>query len=162
VSNASIDTQRGVEQFLYRQADILDQRRWDEWLGLFTKDGYYWMPADEAHTTGDGVPTIFYEDQFLMDMRIQRLQHPRAHSQRPKNKTSHVVSNVVIESDTGEAVTCRAKFFVAEYRNDEMRYFAGSYRHDLVRVDGGFQIKLQRVDLVNAEGPFEYVLQFWL
>ena len=160
----SADTQRAVEQFLYRQADILDQRRWDEWLELFTKDGRYWMPADEEHTTGDGVPTIFYEDQFLMDMRIQRLNHPRAHSQRPKNKTSHVVSNVVIVDDddkTGEVIA-RSKFFVAEYRNDEMRYFAGSYRHHLVRVDDGLKIKLQRVDLVNAEGPFEYVLQFWL
>ena len=60
------DTQRAVEQFLYRQAEILDDRRWDEWLDLFAEDGRYWMPATETQTTGDGVPNIFYEDCNLM------------------------------------------------------------------------------------------------
>ncbi len=158
------DTQRAVEQFLYRQAEILDQRRWEDWLPLFTEDGHYWMPADEDQTTGEGVPSIFYEDRFLMDMRIKRISHPRAHSQRPKNKTSHVVSNVVIEQEdetTGEVVA-RSKFYVSEFRNDIVRHFAGAYRHHLKKTDEGFKIKLQRVDLINAEGPFEYVLQFWL
>ena len=41
-------------------------------------------------------------------------------------------------------------------------HFAGTYRHHLSKTDEGYKIKLQRVDLINAEGPFEYVLQFWL
>lgn len=159
-----LETQRDVEQFLYRQADILDRRDWEAWLDLFTEDGYYWMPAEESQTTGDGVPSIFYEDKFLMNMRGQRLDHPRAHSQRPRNKTSHVVSNVMIDeidADTGDVVV-RSKFYVAEFRNDVLRHFAGGYRHHLKKTDAGYRIQLQRVDLVNAEGPFEYVLQYWL
>ena len=163
-NNNDIDTQRAVEQFLYHQAEILDERRWDEWLTLFTAEGLYWMPASADQTTGEGLPNIFYEDPFLMDMRIKRLRHPRAHSQRPQNQTSHVVSNVVIEKEDKSSgdVIARSKFYVAEYRNDVLRHFAGKYRHHLKKRDTTYQIELQRVDLVNAEGPFEYVLQYWL
>ena len=66
------ETQRAVEQFLYRQADILDDRRWDDWLGLFTEDGHYWMPVSEDQTAADGVPNIFYEDLDLMRVRAKR------------------------------------------------------------------------------------------
>lgn len=156
------DTQRAVEQFLYRQCEILDGRRWDDWLALFAEDGRYWMPANEDQETGEGLPNIFYEDDYLMDMRIRRLEHPYAHSQNPKNQMSHVVSNVIIEEEDETSVIARSKFVVVEYRNDDQRYFAGKYRHHLIKADDGFRIKLQRVDIVNAEGPFEYVLQFWL
>ncbi len=158
------DTQRAVEQFLYRQAEILDDRLWDGWLGLWTEDGIYWAPASEDQEVGEGVPNIFYEDLDLMKVRIGRINHPRAWSQSPPNRTSHVVSNVVIEDEdaaTGDVIA-RSKFYAVEYWNDEIRHFAGKYRHHLKRIDGGYRIRLQRVDLVNAEGPFEYVLQFWL
>ncbi len=158
------DSQRAVEQFLYWQAEILDERRWDEWLALFTADGRYWMPANEEQTTGDGVPNIFYEDLDLMKVRIGRLGHPRAWSQQPPNRTSHIVSNVVIEREdakTGDVVV-RSKFHVAEFRLDVLRHFLGRYRHHLRRTPSGYKIALQRVDLVNAEGPYEYVLQYWL
>ena len=159
-----LEAQHTVEQFLYRQAEILDGRDWDAWMALFTEDGRYWMPASEEQTTGDGQPSIFYEDRNIMEIRLRRVSDDRAWSQQPANRTSHVVSNVIIESvdaASGDLVV-RSKFYVAEYRMDEMRYFAGRYRHDLAVVGSGYRIRLQRVDLVNAEGPFEYVLQTWL
>lgn len=161
---ADHDTQREIEQFLYAQAEILDDRRWDDWLSLFTEDGHYWMPVTLDQETGDGVPNIFYEDINLMRVRIGRVTHPRAHSQQPPNRTSHVVSNVIIESEdekTGEVVV-RSKFYASEFRSDDLRHFAGSYRHHLKKNGAGYKIQLQRVDMVNAEGPFEYVLQYWL
>lgn len=157
------DTQRAVEQFLYAQAEILDGSRWDEWLGLFTPDGRYWMPVTQDQTEWDGVPSIFNEDIHIMEMRAKRVTHPRAHSQKPPMRLSHVVSNVVIEKDTANEVVARSKFYAAEFRRDNVRHFAGSYRHTLKRDgNGGFKIKLQRVDLLNGEGPYEYVLQYWL
>ena len=69
---------RRVEQFLFDQSDMLDSRRWQDWINLFTKDGVYWMPADPAHESGDGVPSIFHEDLYMMRTRMKRLEHPRA------------------------------------------------------------------------------------
>ena len=51
---------------------------------------------------------------------------------------------------------------MVEYRLDDQRYFGGKYTHTLKTTDKGFKIKLQRVDLVNVEGPFDYVMQVWL
>jgi 3-phenylpropionate/cinnamic acid dioxygenase small subunit len=158
------DTQRAVEQFLYRQADILDCREWSEWLKLFTDDGRYWMPVTDDQTTGEGVLNIFWEDLDLMKVRATRVTHPRAHSQSPPNKTNHVVSNVIIEREDGKTgdVVARSKFHAAEFRNDTVRHFSGRYRHELKRTRDGYRIKLQRVDLVDSEGPFDYVIQFWV
>ena len=54
-------TQHAVEQFLYRQAEILDAKRWEEYIDLFSNDGVYWMPADPADKHWDGIPSIFAE-----------------------------------------------------------------------------------------------------
>ena len=163
-SNSSNDIQRKVEKFLYFQAEVLDERRWEEWLDLFTDDGVYWMPASKDQDGGEGQPNIFYEDYHLMNMRIRRVEHPYAHSQAAGHRTSHVVSNVIIQnedSDKGEVVVS-SRFHVVEYRLDEQRYFGGKYTHTLMMTDSGYKIRLQRVDLVNVEGPFDYVMQVWL
>ena len=59
VANVSIEIQLAVERCLARQAEILDEKRWDDWLELFTEDGHYWMPAHEEQINGDGVPIFF-------------------------------------------------------------------------------------------------------
>ena len=158
------ETLRAVEQFLYRQADILDDRKWDDWLGLFTEDGHYWMPVSDDQTVADGVPNIFYEDLDLMRVRAKRVTHPHAWSQQPGHRTSHVVSNVVIDEEQPETgdVVVRSKFHVVEYWNDGLRHFAGRYRHELTNTPDGYRIRVQRVDLINAEGPFDYVIQTWV
>ena len=163
-NGADGDTLRAVERFLYRQAEILDDRLWDEWLALFSEGGIYWMPVTEDQETGDGVPNIFYEDINLMKVRIGRVTHPRAHSQNPPNRTSHVVGNVIIEHEDRESgeVVVRSKFHATEFYNDAIRVFAGKYLHRLKKGESGYQIQLQRVDMVNAEGPYDYVLQTWI
>ena len=57
-----LQLQHDVEQFLYRQAELLDAKRWQDWIDLFTPDGVYWMPADPSHKHWDGMPAIFAED----------------------------------------------------------------------------------------------------
>ena len=164
VLETSADTQRAVEQFLYSQAEILDERRWADWLGLFTDDGKYWMPADPEQTTGERLPNIFYEDVYLMDMRIRRVKHPYAHSQMAGHRPSHTVSNVIIQSEdeASGGVVCTSRFHMVEYRLDDQRYFGGKYTHTLKKNEDGYNIQLQRVDIANVEGPFDFVMQVWL
>jgi 3-phenylpropionate/cinnamic acid dioxygenase small subunit len=164
VASVPGDVQRAVELVLYRQADALDTRRWQAFIDLFAPDGVYWMPALPGQTTGDGEPSIFYEDRDLMRIRMKRLGHPRAWSQKTEWATNHVVSNVIVErhDPASDAVACRARFHMMEFRRDAVRHFAGSYIHHLVKTADGYRIKLQRVDMVNGEGPYEYVLQAWV
>ena len=163
VADVDVETQLAIERFIYRQAEILDEKQWDAWLDLFTPDGMYWMPAEEEQTEGDGQPNIFWENSDLMSMRIARNTHPRAHSQAPHNRLCHVVSNVLVESQSSDGdVVVRSRFHCAEYFRYEVRNFTGKYRHLLRKSGDSYKIALQRVDLVNREGPYEYVIQWWL
>jgi len=158
------DTLRDVEQLLYRQAECLDGKRWQDFIDLFADDGAYWMPAAPEQTTGDGVPSIFWEDRNLMTVRLKRLTHPRAWSQKTAWGTNHVVGNVTIEKENAASgdIVARSRFHMMEFRNDSSRHFAGSYIHHLEKTKSGYRIKLQRVDMVNAQGLYEYVLQAWV
>jgi benzoate/toluate 1,2-dioxygenase beta subunit len=155
---------REIELLLYRQADCLDHRQWQGFIDLFTPDGIYWMPASPDQTTGDGMPSIFYEDRNLMNVRMKRLGHPRAWSQKTEWGTNHIVGNIVIDRHDRASgdVTVRSRFHMMEFRNDTSRHFAGSYVHHLGSTSDGYRIKLQRVDMVNGQGPYDYVLQAWV
>ncbi|MGH7908049.1 MAG: aromatic-ring-hydroxylating dioxygenase subunit beta [Candidatus Binataceae bacterium] len=148
---------REIEQFLYREANLLDQKRWDEWLELFADDGCYWVPLFPEQDDPMAHTSLFYEDRPLMRMRIDRLRHPRAFSQEPPTMTSHVVSNVILESvdeTTGEYAV-RESFHMLEFRRDEQRIFGGFATFRLAPVDHGLSIKLKRVDLINSAGVLE-------
>jgi benzoate/toluate 1,2-dioxygenase subunit beta len=155
--------QHDVEQFLYKQSELLDTKRWQDWIDLFTPDGIYWMPPAPEYKTWDGQPAIFAEDKNLMTVRMNRVLHPDAWSQRPLWETNHVVSNVAIQkvSKKGD-VTVKSRFHMMELRRDDVRHFAGSYVHELVKTRAGYRIKLQRVDMTNAQAAYDYVLQVWV
>ena len=157
-----MELQHEVEQFLYRQSELLDTKQWQAWIDLFADDGVYWMPADPAHKHWDGVPSIFAEDRNLMNVRMKRVLHPDAWSQRPLWGTNHVVSNIIIESYDSDEVIVRSRFHMMELRRDDVRHFAGAYRHHLKKTTDGYRIKLQRVDMTNAQAAYEYVLQVWV
>jgi len=164
MAGASPELQHEVEQFLFRQAELLDSRRWQDYIELFTEDGVYWMPARPEDATWDGVPSIFAEDRNLMSVRMKRVLHPDAWSQRPLWGTNHLVGNVVIDATRSDArqVRARSRFHMMELRRDDVRHFAGAYTHELVREGGVLRIKLQRVDMINAQATYDYVLQVWV
>ena len=111
------ELQHAAEQFLYRQSELLDSRKWQEWIDLFSNDGIYWMPPDASYKTWDGQPAIFAEDKNLMTVRMNRVLHPDAWSQRPLWETNHVVSNVVVDkvSPNGDVVV-KSRFHMMELR----------------------------------------------
>jgi benzoate/toluate 1,2-dioxygenase subunit beta len=156
-----MDLVREVEQLLFAQGAALDEKRWGDFIELFTEDGVYWMPAQPEQTTWEGVPSIFAEDRSLMTVRMKRLTHPHAWSQAPLWGTSHLVGNIVAEERGGEIVA-RSRFHMMEFRRDASRHFAGSYLHHLRRTRSGLRVRLQRVDMVNAQQPYDYVLQAWV
>jgi 3-phenylpropionate/cinnamic acid dioxygenase small subunit len=159
----NLEVQHDVEQLLYRQSELLDGKRWQEWIDLFTDDGIYWMPPEPSHKTWEGMPAIFAEDRNLMTVRMNRVLHPDAWSQRPLWGTNHVVSNVVIEKleANGDALV-RSRFHMMELRRDDVRHFAGCYFHHLKKSGDAYRIKLQRVDMTNAQAAYDYVLQVWV
>lgn len=157
-----LDLQHRAEQFLYHQAELLDGKHWQAYIDLFAGEGMYWMPIAPEQTDWTDSPSIFAEDKSLMTIRMGRITHPNAWSQAPLWGTHHLVSNVVIESFSEQEVTVRSRFQMMELRRDNVRHFGGTYRHTLVRTGEDFRIKLQRVDMMNGQAPYDYVLQVWV
>jgi 3-phenylpropionate/cinnamic acid dioxygenase small subunit len=158
----SASLQQRVEQLLFHQSELLDGKHWGAYIDLFEDDGIYWMPVAPEQTEWVDSPSIFAEDKRMMQIRMGRVTHPNAWSQAPNWGTSHVVGNVVIEAAGESEILVRSRFHMIELRRDSLRHFAGTYRHTLKVHGEQFKIALQRVDMLNAQAPFDYVLQVWV
>jgi benzoate/toluate 1,2-dioxygenase beta subunit len=154
----SLDIHR-CEQFVLHEARLLDEAKFDDWLALFTSDGWYWVPSEPNQTNQHDTVSLIYDDRRLLETRIRRLASPRMYSQEPRSRTSRMVGNVTIEDADGSATTIRSKFIMIEYRREQQRLFTGTAWHRLVQLDGTIRIAWKRVDLVNCDAPLDGITQ---
>ncbi len=141
-----------VSQFLFSEARMLDDREWDKWAALFTEEGTYWAPASYEQPDPIEHVSLIYEDQLLRKVRLARFSNPNAFSLQPFPRTCHFISNIMIDSHEGAAVTVSSCFQMTEYRRDKPNQFNGRYVHDLVDMDGSFKINQKKAILVNCDG----------
>ena len=153
--------QSRCEQFLLHEARLLDEAKFDDWLALFTADGWYWVPSEPNQDNPHDTVSLIYDDRRLLETRIRRLASPRMYSQEPRSRCSRVVANVTVEETDGGGggVTVRSKFLMIEYRREQQRLFAGTVWHRLLQVDGVIRIAWKRVDLVNCDAPMDGLTQ---
>ncbi|ABQ68235.1 aromatic-ring-hydroxylating dioxygenase, beta subunit [Rhizorhabdus wittichii RW1] len=149
--------------YLFREAELLDGRRWEEWDALFAEDGMYWVPLRHDQQDPFNHASLFYEDAILRDVRRRRLEEKHAWSQQPVTRTAHIVGNVRIVAQDGAGLRVRSAFQITEWRQGrDQRQLAGHYTHDLVGAGpDDWRIALKRVDLINCDGiqdPYEVFL----
>lgn len=143
---------RAVEEFLIHEADLLDDRRFEDWAALFTEDGIYWVPAVPNQDNPFDTISIFYDDREGRDVRIRRLRHPKNLPEESPTRTIHMVQNVQAAAGEGGAIEVRSRLLMLEYRNGVQRLYGARCRHLLRRRGGGFAIAHKRVDLLNCDG----------
>lgn len=156
-------SERALQAFIHHEARLLDERRFDEWLTLFTPNGRYWVPLNGSAQVDDGSSnSIADEDHLLLSLRIERLKNPRAHSQHPASHGQHVLQQASVERSDAQAgwYELRSPFIYTEARGEDRVVLTGCYRHLLVSVDGALRIKLKRVDLLNPEAALPAVQLF--
>ena len=144
-----------VVDFVEREAELLDNKRYADCLDLFEPDGAYWIPADIGQTDPLLAPSHVYERRPVLDARVIRLGDPNTYPQIPPSNTSRILGRVRVESDAG-AITARARFHLVESRTlhiaaDPQRVYAGELRFTLIVREGRLLIREKRVDLVNAD-----------
>jgi ethylbenzene dioxygenase beta subunit len=142
-----------LEAFVLREARLLDERRFAEWLALFAEDGVYWVPTLPDQASPHEALSLFHEPKPLLAMRVARLQRTDVHIQAPPSRTVHHVSAI----ETTHDLEVRSALVVAEWRAgpsvEISRWFAGRVLHRLRREPGGLRIVLKRVDLIDSEAP---------
>ena len=147
--------------FVYAEARMLDERRFDAWYALFADDAAYWIPLTPGQTDPLNHNSLMYEDKLLLKLRIERLKSPRAYSQQPASRSHHLLQAPQVEQ-VDEDGTClvRTQFLYTEAQGDTQQVYAGTVFHTLVREDGRLRIRLKRIDLLNCDAALPSIQLF--
>jgi len=163
------DVRREVEQFLYREARLLDERRFHEWLELFTDDARYWMPVRTTRYTRRSKAVAIqdrdrYEDEELaregelafldetrktLEMRVARLDTGMAWAEEPPSRTRRIIGNIEVErGETESEVKVYSNFIMYRNRAETEQDFYVGRREDVLRtVDGNWKIARRKIIL---------------
>jgi p-cumate 2,3-dioxygenase beta subunit len=134
---------RRVEDFLYREADLLDRWCLDDWFALFTEEAKYLVPpTDIAEEDADPDRSLYYvaDDHARIRERVVRLSKKTAHSEFPRSKTRHLVTNVMAEID-GDLIRARASFAIYRSKDAVTDVFVGHYIYELVEAQDVLRIR---------------------
>jgi len=147
-----------ITRFINAENHLLDERRFEEWMDLFTEDGYYWAPIDPQQADHLTHVSLFFDDKATMKTRIARLRHPKIHMQIPHSRTVRVVSNIQIDSGGAAGVLAvKCNFILLEYRPSRpQNVWGGRYDYQLVRGEDNdtYRIAVKKATLVNSDDQF--------
>ena len=151
-----------IEEFLYHEADLLDERRYEEWLALIAEDVRYWMPmrrnvkvgeAEREFTRAGQDINWFDEGKETLTRRVKQILTGMHWAEEPVSRISHMVSNVrLLEVNPSTAapaeVSVRCRFLIYRNRVETETDILVGKREDLLRrVDGQWQIARRKVVL---------------
>jgi len=160
---------RKVEQFLYREARLLDERRFHEWVELFTEDVHYWMPMHSNRYPAESKAigrlaqehepeteqaqaeelAILDETKATLRARIARLDTGMAWAEDPPSRTRHIISNIEVEEgDTTSELKVYSNYLVYRTRGEtEQDFYIGRREDVLRRIDGAWKIARRKIIL---------------
>ena len=156
------DLQIEVTNLVYREAMLLDRRRWDDWIDLYTEDAMYWVPAwaNEEDTTNDPDTQrhlIYLRNRRRLEDRVFRIETRDSYASYPLDRTVHVVSNVLIEKTDGDTVEATANCVVHSYGKKGSLTRGGMYDFTLTRINGELKISRKKIVFIDdrLEGPID-------
>ncbi len=159
-------TDQDLIGFAYAEARMLDEQRFEDWLALFTEDGYYWMPLTHGQTDPVLEGSLMYEDKLLLRVRVERLAGQRTYSQQPVSRSHHLLQQPTVETShpwhmpsQGQYVV-RAAFHYVETRKDQQTLYAGWSTLELLADGAALRIRQKRVDLLNCDAALRSIQLF--
>jgi 3-phenylpropionate/cinnamic acid dioxygenase small subunit len=157
-----VPTDEELIDFVVREARLIDQQRFDEWLDMYADDAFYWMPLELNQTDPRLTCSLMYEDKLLLSIRVERLKGARTFSQKPKSRCHHVLQTPQVDSRDAAKntyVTWTAMHYI-ETRLDEQTLYAAWTTHHLCVESGKLKIRLKRIDLINCDAAFGNIQLF--
>ena len=136
--------EREIEQFLYHEAELIDERRYTEWIDLLAEDIHYHMPIrrnfkfgewDRENSDSESEISWFDEGKRTLAGRVRQINTGVHWAEEPPSRVRHIISNVQVDDIQGDEVKVRSRFFVWTQRlADEVNMFVGK-RDDILRRD---------------------------
>ncbi|MGE0798855.1 MAG: aromatic-ring-hydroxylating dioxygenase subunit beta [Lautropia sp.] len=141
-----------LTQFLWKEAELLDRRRYTEWLQLWKPEGRYVVPTDpDAIDFEDRINYIF-DDDSMRTRRVERLLSGFTTSERPPTRTTRSVSCVRVVEDAEGRWECRSSLMLVAYRRGTQELLSGEVTHVIERLGSELKIARKVARLVQLEG----------
>jgi p-cumate 2,3-dioxygenase beta subunit len=162
-TEAPSDLQHAVEQFLYREAALLDAWRLDEWAALLTPDAQYEVPSTDM-PAGDPAHNLMLlaDNHERILARVKRLNSRKAHREFPYSRTRRFISNVQILAGDADELRVTANFCVWRMRAGAVNPYIGRYIYRLSADGETFRIRYRRAELdlesLNPHGTLSIIL----
>ncbi len=156
-------TRPEAEDFLIREAALLDSWKLMEWADLFTDDGEYLVPAtDDPEGQAGKSLFLIYDDRHRLGERARRLLKPTAHSESPHSRTRHMISNVSTAEAADGTIPVTCNFVVFRSRMEVTNIYPGHAEYLLVRNGDGLKIRRKKavldVDALRPHGKISIIL----
>jgi 3-phenylpropionate/cinnamic acid dioxygenase small subunit len=140
------------ERLLHREARLLDQLKYEEWLTLYAPEFIYWVPS----TPDGGDPrrevAVTFDDRRRTEDRVYRFRTGYAWSQAPPSRTVHLIGNVEVFSTAKPAVMMvRSNFHVSEFWDNATRFISGWSGHRVMEIGGRWLIQCKQVNLIECD-----------
>ncbi len=142
-----------VEQFLYHEARLQDEHRYEEWEALWDDDALYWVPMREGADPAREVSYI-YDNRARIASRIRQLKTGLRHAQAPRSKLRRTISNIEI-AKAGDDIAVEANFILVESRRPVLTLWGGRTSYLLSASGDSFKLRRKTVLLVNCEQPID-------
>lgn len=141
-----------VAAFLWYEADLLDHRSYQEWLGLWTEKGHYIVPTDREVTDYQSTLNLAYDDGAMRRMRIARLESGESVSAASATVTVRMVSRIRVLDAGEDRILVRCAMTLNELRHGNLITYPADVEFTLVPKDDSFAIEQKVVKLLHAEG----------
>lgn len=146
-----IELLKRIEQFLYREARLQDERLYREWEALWTDDGVYWVPANAADIDPELEMSIIYDNRSRIARRVNQFYTGKRFMAKPPSSLRRVVSNVEIMADDGNEISVASNAIIYESALRQETVWGCRNEYRLRRVDGQLQMAFKKVVLVNCD-----------
>lgn len=150
---------RDVERFIYREARLLDESRFREWLALWRDDGIYWVPVKHGDSNPARDVSIIYDDYLRLEQRVDRLLSGSVLAVQGTMHMRRVVSNIEIEETTAAGTIAVANFILGVSRSAEQQIWIGRSIYTLAKDGPHIRMIHKKVLLINSEHEMP-LLQF--
>lgn len=148
-----------IESFLYREARLMDEHRFDEWLALWTNPARYWVPCNEDDIDPARQVSIIYDDYTRLVQRIERLKSGSVQAMNPKPRMRRLISNIEVEPEKDGQLIVGSNFILCLAREHTQQLWSGRSIHALHRDAAGFKMAEKKVLLINSDQEMP-LLQF--
>lgn len=139
-------------RLLEREARLLDQLRYEEWLSLFAPECIYWVPATPHAGDPRREVAVMFDDRRRLEDRVFRLRTGFAWSQAPASRTVRLITNVEVFATPSDGVhMVRSNFLIHEFWGDETRFLSGWSGHRCAEREGRWQIVAKQVNLIECD-----------